>query len=87
MLNGINGVVAQGKAYPARLPVCQEELKKSLTVKETIESKKAGKNVSERGVQNVFHPQPIDDLGSFSHMVLALESRIQEMDCGITLHV
>ena len=44
--------------------------------KETIKNRKLMKTYLNEGI--MFQPQQVEELGSFSHMVLALESRIEE---------
>jgi hypothetical protein len=52
-------------------------------VKETIKNQKADESVFEQGA--MVQLQQAVELGSFDHVVLALESRIQEMGYGISL--
>jgi hypothetical protein len=52
-------------------------------VKEIMENRKLVKMKLNKGT--MFQPQQAVELGSFSHMVLALEWRIEERNYGISL--
>lgn len=79
MLNGIKGVKAS-RTHPLKHPICEKELKKSLSREGNHQQYKAVMGV-------IFQPQQEGELGNFVHVVLPLGSRIQERSYGISLYV
>lgn len=80
MLNRIKGDLS-ATLHPAKLPTCEKGLRESLSSERTHQQQKADANVTERE-RTKFQPQQAE-LSSVSHMVMDLNSRIQEKGCTI----
>lgn len=73
----------RAKPHPPKLPICKKESTKSLRRKGNNQHQKGIADVAEQGA--IFQLQQAAEFGSFYHMALALESRIQERGYSIFL--
>lgn len=73
----------RARPHPPKLPICKKESTKSLKSKGNNQHQKANADVAEQGA--VFQLLQAAEFGSFYHMALALESRIQERGYSIFL--
>jgi hypothetical protein len=69
----------RARPHPAKLPSCEEKLK---SLSNGGKTRKLMQMFLKEGVE--FQPHPAAELGSFTHVVLAVESRVQEGSCGIS---
>ena len=73
----------RARLHPAKLPTCEKELKNSLSSDRNHGQQKADAHGINKEAE--YQPQQTAELGAFSHVVLALESRIQERSYGTFL--
>jgi hypothetical protein len=84
MLEGTKGTMTSGQDFTKlSFQLVKRNERKYSAMKETIKNRKLIKMHLNKGAKFQLHPAA--ELDSFSHVVLALEFRIQKRVCGISL--